>query len=68
MKTSSGPKLPPWLLILDVIGTLILALGLFGLFGGDNLFSPAAILLVIIGALLMLPLLVFVINRITSAG
>ncbi len=59
-------KFPPWLLILDVIGTLIFALGLFGHFGGDNLFTPFAIPLIIIGALLMLPLLVFLVTRVTS--
>ena len=61
-------KFPPWLLILDVIGTLILGLGLFGHFGGDNLFTPFAIPLIIIGALLMLPLLVFLVTRVTSRG
>ena len=47
-------KFPPWLLALDVVGTVILGLGLFGQFGGDNLFSPFAIPLIIIGALLQI--------------
>jgi hypothetical protein len=59
-------KFPPWLLILDVIGTLILGLGLFGQFGGNNLFTPFAIAMIIIGALLMLPLLIFLVTRATS--
>ncbi len=61
-------KFPPWLLALDVVGTIILGLGLFGQFGGDNLFSPFAIPLIIIGALLMLPLLVFLVTRVTNRG
>lgn len=63
---STPLKFPPWLLILDVVGTLLLGLGLFGQFGGDNLFSPFAIPLIIIGALLMLPLLIFLVTRATT--
>ncbi len=63
---SNPLKFPPWMLILDVIGTLIFGLGLFGQVGGDNLFSPFAIPLIIVGALLMLPLLVFLVTRATS--
>ena len=33
----SSIKWPFWVLILDVVGTLLLALGLYGLFGGDEL-------------------------------
>ena len=61
-------KFPPWLLARDVVGTIILGLGLFGQFGGANLFSPFAIPLIIIGALLMLPLLVFLVTRFTNRG
>ena len=61
-------KFPPWLLVLDVIGTIMLGLGLFGQFGGDNPLSPFAIPLIIIGALLMLPLLIFLVTRATSRG
>lgn len=63
---SESLRFPPWLLILDVVGTVILGLGLFGQFGGDSLFSPFAIPLIIVGALLMLPLLVFLVTRATS--
>ena len=59
-------RLPPWLLILDIFGTLLLALGLFGQFGGDNLFSPYALPLIIVGALMMLPLLIFLVTRMTN--
>ena len=59
-------KFPPWMLILDVIGTLFFGIGLFGQIGGDNLFSPYAVPMIIIGALMMLPLLVFLITRITN--
>lgn len=59
-------KFPPWLLALDVVGAVILGLGLYGQFGGANLFSPFAIPLVVIGALLMLPLLVFLVARVTN--
>lgn len=59
-------KFPPWLLILDVVGTILLGLGLFGHFGGDNLFAPFAIGLIVIGALLMLPLIIFLVTRATN--
>ena len=65
---SQPRKFPPWLLILDIVGTVILGLGLFGQYGGDNLFSPFAVPLIIVGALLMLPLLVFLVTRATSRG
>ena len=57
------PKFPPWLLILDISGTLLLCLGLFGQFGGDNVFSLYAIPLIVVGALMMLPLLIFLVAR-----
>lgn len=65
---SQSLKFPPWLLILDVVGTLLLGLGLFGQFGGDSLFTPFAIPLIIIGALLMLPLMIFLVTRVTNRG
>ncbi|MDJ0813170.1 MAG: hypothetical protein QNJ23_05540 [Woeseiaceae bacterium] len=65
---SNPPKFPPWMLALDVAGTIVLGLGLFGHYGGENLFSPFAIPLIIIGALLMLPLMIFLVTRATNRG
>lgn len=64
------PRIPIWALILDIVGTLCLAAGLYGLFaGGDPPFSDVvdlranAVALIVIGILLMIPLLVAVIRR-----
>ena len=65
---SNPLKFPPWMLALDICGTILLGLGLFGQFGGTNLFSPFAIPLIIIGALLMLPLMIFLVTRATNRG
>ena len=63
---------PPWVLALDVFGTLLIAAGLFGLFGGiepEGLdggdVKAISISLIVVGALLTLPLVVAVIR---SAG
>ena len=63
---STPLKFPPWLLALDIGGTILLGLGLFGQFGGANFFTPFAIPLIIIGALLMMPLMVFLVTRATN--
>jgi hypothetical protein len=70
----SSIKWPAWVLILDVVGTLLLALGLYGLFGGDELlFSEAvdlkalAIPLTILGVLLMAPLMFTTISQVRSS-
>ena len=67
--------LPMWMMALDVVGTLLLGMGLFGLFGG---FAPdgmsagdlksVSIALIVFGALLMLPLLVTLIRNALSAN
>lgn len=64
---------PMWPIMLDVIGTLLLGLGIFGQFGGGDLpfleFMPVqeyAIALILLGVLLMLPLIVVLIRRATS--
>ena len=66
MGDNTNIKFPAWLLVLDVVGTLLLALGLYGQFGDDNPFRQAALALIVTGALLMLPLVVFVITRLTN--
>ena len=65
--------LPMWALILDVIGTLLLAAGLVGLFAAAPFLSSLpfdlsemAIVLVILGVLLMVPLIVVLIQRAVS--
>lgn len=58
-------KLPPILLVLDLMGTAIVALGLFELYADPGWFPPALQfrhypwVLIAIGVALMLPALVF---------
>ena len=66
-------SLPMWALILDVIGTLLLAAGLVGMFMDPQFPSSLpvdlgemAIVLIILGVLLMVPLIVVVIQRAVS--
>ena len=68
MASGNNLKIPPWILILDLAGTLLLALGLYGQFGGDSPLQQAAVPLIIAGALLMLPLVVFLVTRATAGG
>jgi hypothetical protein len=61
-------RLPPALLALDIVGTLLLAAGLFGFssddatLGGVDL-GPLAPRLVILGAMLMAPLVIYIIRN-----
>lgn len=64
--------LPAWAIVLDVIGTLLLAAGIYALVGGDDLlFSdfldirPFAIPLIVAGVLLMLPLVGVLMGQVT---
>lgn len=73
MDNSHRPGLPIWAIILDVIGTLIFALGVFGLIaGGERIFpefidnQAFSIVLIFAGVLLMVPLIIVVIRRATS--
>ena len=61
---------PIWALILDVVGTLLLAAGLYGMFGGDDLvfaeivdLHALGIPLVIFGVLLIAPFVAFTISH-----
>lgn len=65
---SKALKFPTWLLILDALGTIVFGLGLYGQFRDDNLFAPFAIPMIIAGALLMVPLLIFLVMRATNRG
>ena len=61
-KQNSG--LPVWILILDVLGTLLLAAGIYSVVSGELPFAEVpepgwiGVALIIVGALLMMPLLV----------
>jgi hypothetical protein len=62
------------MIILDLIGTLFLALGIYAQFGGEELlFSefldirPFAIILMLIGLLLMMPLVMNLMEQSISA-
>ena len=70
MNEKSPQKMPLWALILDGVGTLVLAAGLVGLFAGAPFLSKlpfdldeVAIVLIILGVLLMVPLIVVLIQR-----
>ena len=61
---------PIWALILDGVGTLMLAAGLYGIFGGDDLvfaeivdLHALGIPLVIYGVLLITPFVAFTISH-----
>ena len=61
---------PIWALILDGVGTLMLAAGLYGIFGGDDLvfaeivdLNALGIPLVIFGVLLIAPFVAFTISH-----
>lgn len=68
-------KIPLGLIVLDAIGTVLIALGIFGLVSPESGFLAAvpqvrrlAIAALIAGALLAMPLIIFLIQRATSAG
>lgn len=74
MTQKPGLPWPIWVLMLDVVGTLLFALGLYGQFGGDDLlFSQSldlnalSVPLIILGALLMAPLVLMTISHVRSS-
>ena len=63
--SASRPRIPVWTLILDVLGTLALAAGLYGQFAsGELLFADFvdlranAVALIVVGVLLIVPAMV----------
>lgn len=73
MENSHSPRLPKWAIILDVIGTLLLVLGVLALVGGDHRIFPEfrdnqafSVVLIFTGVLLMLPLIIVLVRRATS--
>ena len=64
-------RLPPALIALDVLGTLLLGLGIYaqvadGLALGGIDLGPLAIPMIIAGAFLMAPLIIYVLRNILS--
>lgn len=64
-------RLPPALIALDVLGTLLLALGIYGLVATDASLGaidlgPLAIPLLIAGAFLMAPLIIYIVRQALS--
>jgi hypothetical protein len=61
--------LPVWAVILDVLGTLLLAAGIYGIVSGELPFAEGldpvwiGIALILVGALLMMPLVVVLVQR-----
>lgn len=73
MSEQSKGILPVWAVLLDVVGTLLLAAGLFGRFAGADLLASLpvdlrsiSIALIVVGALLMLPLIIVILQRVIS--
>ena len=75
MKTGNGRRtvLPVWAILLDVVGTLLLAAGIFGMVATEDTLAgiplglkEMGVALIILGALLMLPLLIVVVQRLVS--
>lgn len=65
-------QLPAWTIILDVLGTVFVVFGILAQFGGaEQLFPGAldlrqyAIVLILAGILLMLPLVIIIIRQAT---
>ena len=70
MNENRTASIPLWALLLDVIGTLVLAAGLVGMFVDAPLLtslpfnlSEMAVVLIIFGVLLMVPLIVVLVRR-----
>jgi hypothetical protein len=70
MEDKQKTGLPLWAILLDVLGTLVLVLGIYAQIAGDDFLAPASIdsnalsiVLIIAGVLLMLPLVIAVIKR-----
>lgn len=70
MIRTQAPGIPIWTIVLDVIGTLFVAGGLFLLVSDGNLlgmeaagFRGPAIALIVVGVMLMAPLVAVIIRR-----
>ncbi|NIV18069.1 MAG: DUF1418 family protein [Woeseiaceae bacterium] len=70
MEDRQKTGLPIWAIFLDVLGTLVLVLGIYAQIAGDDFLASASIdshalsiVLIIAGILLMLPLVIAVIKR-----
>ena len=70
MSEQQTASIPLWALLLDVIGTLILAAGLVGMFVDAPFLTSLpfnlnnmAVVLIILGVLLMVPLIVVLVQR-----
>jgi hydrogenase-4 membrane subunit HyfE len=65
--------LPVWALILDVLGTLLIAAGIYGIVSGELPFAEGleagwiAVALILAGAVLMMPLVVVLVQRAAAA-
>ncbi len=74
MEDRQKTGLPLWAIILDVLGTLVLVLGIYAQIAGDDFLASASIdsnalsiVLILAGVLLMLPLVIAVIKRAASS-
>lgn len=69
---SKSLKLPPYLLLLDLIGILLIGLGLYELVSESSLipeqyqFEQYPLMMIVVGVLLTLPMVVFVIRKTLS--
>ena len=68
-ESSQKHSFPVWALVLDVLGTLLLAAGIYSVVTGELPFAEGlepgyiGVALIIVGALLMMPLLVVLVQR-----
>jgi hypothetical protein len=74
-KENRKSVLPVWAIILDLIGTLVLVVGILAQFGGEGALFPEspetralAYVLILAGVLLMAPLVVILIRRAIAAN
>lgn len=69
-QNKAGLKIPINLIVLDFIGTILIALGLIKMFGGVEIIPSQYLLddngwtLILVGACLMLPFILFIIQLI----
>ena len=65
MNRGDKPAFPVWALLLDIVGTLLLAIGIYGVVSAQ-LARSLAVALIIIGVFMMMPLVIVLVQRLSS--
>lgn len=75
MDAKHSNHFPAWAIILDVVGTLIVAIGVYAQFTGEVIRTPdpadahaVSIVLIVAGVLMMAPLVITVVKRSISSN